>query len=69
METLMAQREDVQFTSGDDRPNPVLRVRNRLGGTCSPHAALCVAIYIDAFEHVVADQLAFLDKHLNPASG
>ena len=27
------------------------------------------AIYVDdAFERVVADQLTFLDKHLNPAS-
>jgi uncharacterized protein len=27
------------------------------------------AIYVDeAFERVVADQLAFLDRHLNPAS-
>jgi hypothetical protein len=39
----------------DRRPNLVLRVRNRLGG----------ARYVeDAFERVVADQLAFLNRQL-----
>ncbi|EUA53833.1 alpha/beta hydrolase domain protein [Mycobacterium intracellulare 1956] len=61
-------------------PDPVLRVRGRLGGPAAAtlrHAARAprgevklypeghFAIYVDdAFERVVADQLAFLDKHL-----
>ena len=67
----------------DRLPDPVLRVRSRLGGARGGDAALRgqgsarrgqaypeghFAIYVDeAFERVVADQIAFLDKHLKGA--
>jgi uncharacterized protein len=37
-------------------------------GEIRPYPEGHFAIYVNAFERVVADQLAFLDKHLNPAS-